>query len=109
MDASSSSFLFLSLLIIAPLSFLTLPFTVTRCGRAVGWYIRNKTGPRKELLLSRAEVEEKEFHSKSFSNGDEEWEKVESYAAGSDKNGETGSKDWTGVIGFFHPFWYALY
>ncbi|KAI9664484.1 MAG: asparagine-linked glycosylation protein [Bathelium mastoideum] len=105
MDAffSSSVLLFL-LLFFAPLSCLTIPFTISLCGRAVGWYVRKKTAPRRELLLSRAEAEEKEYHAKGSPNGDHEWEKVESYAAGSDINGGKGSKDWTGVIGFFHPF-----
>ena len=108
MDAFPSSFFLLSLAILTPLSFLTLPFTITRCGRAVGWYIRSRTAPRRELLLSRAETEEKEHPGKLSSSGDEEWEKVESYAVGFDKNGDKGSKDWVGIIGFFHPFWYAV-
>ncbi|KAF2229347.1 glycosyltransferase family 4 protein [Viridothelium virens] len=104
MNVFSPSFFLLSLLILTPLSFLTLPFTIKLCGRAIGWYIRSRTSSRRELLLSRAEAEEKEYHAKSPPNGDEEWERVESYTAGSDTNGEKGSKAWSGVIGFFHPF-----
>ncbi|KAI9708058.1 MAG: asparagine-linked glycosylation protein [Bogoriella megaspora] len=103
MDVSISIFL-VALLFLSPLSLLTLPFSITFCGRAIGWYIRKKTNPRKELLLARATADEKEFQGKSEANVDEEWEKVESYAVGSDGNGDKGSKSWMGVIGFFHPF-----
>ena len=108
MDAFTSSSLLLSLLIFAPLSLLTIPFTTTQCGRVIGWYIRKKTAPRRELLLSRAEAEEKEHGPQDLANADEEWEQIESYTTDSSNNGEKGSKDWTGIIGFFHPFWFVF-
>lgn len=107
MDASPS-FLLLSLLIFTPISFLTIPFTISKCGRAVGWYICKKTASRKELLLSRAEAEEKEHRLQNFANGDEEWEKTESHTTDSSTSGDKASKEWSGVIGFFHPFWFVF-
>lgn len=35
---------------------------------------------------------------------DGDWENVEAYAVGSSPNGQTGEKQWDGVVGFFHPF-----
>lgn len=112
-----------------PLSLLRL---VLRC---VGWSIEKRTRSRREFIISRVRVEQEDFQAKQ-GNGeasaksssstsqteDEDWEKVDSSAGiGNNGNGsdteksgrrkaqEQGSKDenWEGIIGFFHPFWYA--
>jgi alpha-1,2-mannosyltransferase len=41
-------------------------------------------------------------------NSDEEWENIESFAVGTAKNGEKADREWDGIVGFFHPFWYAF-
>lgn len=45
---------------------------------------------------------------KSSSDGDDEWETVDSYALGTSPNGGKGEKEWDGIVGFFHPFWYVV-
>lgn len=77
--------------------------------RLVGWKLRNASAHRRKMLLARVEAERKSYKPKR-SNGDgedEDWEKVDSYSAGTAGNGELGQKEWAGVVGFFHPFWYA--
>lgn len=79
--------------------------------RAVGWSIKNKTKARRELILSRARIEEEELRSKQAKSSsgamteDEDWEKVDNSAPGTAGNGEPLGDDWEGIIGFFHPFW----
>ena len=77
-------------------------------GQTIGWYLRRKTSGRRSLILSRVKLEEEAYTSrdrKSAKSDDEDWEKVESYAAGSAENGAKAEDDWAGVVGFFHPFW----
>lgn len=102
--------------------------------RGVGWFIQKRTRSRREFIISRVRADEEEFQAKQGSPAsgkssstsqteDEDWEKVDtSLAVGNnngnghrEKNGQRkaqgqGSKDqdWDGIIGFFHPFWYAL-
>lgn len=86
------------------------PFLVRYIGRTVGWYLRHRTSTRRDLVLARVKVEEDDFESKekrSRKSEDDDWERVESYAAGIAKNGEKADDDWQGVVGFFHPFWYV--
>jgi alpha-1,2-mannosyltransferase len=78
--------------------------------RGIGWSIKNKTKGRRELILTRALIEEEEFRSKEnkSSNGgaeDEDWEKVDNSILGTAGNGEPLGDEWEGIIGFFHPFW----
>lgn len=71
-------------------------------GQTLGWYLRQRTSARRKTIFSEVRAEEKDYRAKkrlSPKSDDEDWEKVESYAAGSAKD------HWEGVIGFFHPFW----
>lgn len=67
----------------------------------VGAYVIQKTAGRKGALSTRFEENQKKFRRES----DEEWENVEAYATGTVKNGGTAEKEWSGIVGFFHPFW----
>ena len=102
----------LSLLLLSTVLVLTavyfIPFLGHRLGRTLGWYIRRRTSDRRAHLLTRAASDEEEHaeqlrHPKAVE--DEDWETVESHAAGSAKNGGKAEEDWEGIIGFFHPFW----
>jgi len=106
------SFPVLILSIVACLPLFTVllgPRIVAAAGRTVGWYLRRKTAGRRAQILERIEVEEKALAEDQSErrDSDEEWENVESYAAGTAKNGEKANKEWDGIVGFFHPFWYA--
>lgn len=70
--------------------------------RVAGWFIRHRTSSRRELLLSRA----RDSVSQDVTNPvDDDWEQVDA-VVGTAPNGEKPDKDWNGVVGFFHPFWY---
>ncbi|KAI9375405.1 alpha-1,2-mannosyltransferase alg11 [Aspergillus egyptiacus] len=88
--------------------------------RGVGWVIRKRTQARREAILARVRTDEEELRSKQSKKTstlpapaeDEDWEKVDpstssnsgdSFATGS-QNSQQQSEEWTGIIGFFHPF-----
>ncbi len=62
------------------------------------------------MIWARVKAEEQDVGSRgkpSPKSEDEGWEKVESHAVGTVKNGEKAEGDWEGIVGFFHPFWSA--
>lgn len=84
------------------------PFFMRRVGSALGWYLRRKTEGRRASLLEVMEEDEKAYLEKQTAGEktlDGDWENVEAYALGSSPNGQTGEKQWDGIVGFFHPFW----
>ena len=79
-------------------------------GKSVGWYLQRKTSARRKLIQARVNAEEEASHlsrGQTTAIDEADWEKVESYAAGSAANGGQAEKEWEGVVGFFHPFWYV--
>lgn len=90
--------------------------------RGVGWVIRKRTQARREVILSRVRADEDELLSKqskvasasATSADDEDWEKVDSSSGDSSSGSasqnfqQSGTDEWTGIIGFFHPFWYVV-
>lgn len=101
-----------SLICILPIFiFLLGSWVIAVAGRVVGWYLRRKTAGRRAQILECVEAEEKSLAADldSGRDSDEDWETVESYAAGTAKNGEKADKEWDGIVGFFHPFWYAFF
>jgi alpha-1,2-mannosyltransferase len=83
-------------------------------GNSLGFYLRNKTAGRKAQVLEATLQEEEEWEKsgreKEKARGrrdSDEWESVDAYAVGSAKNGEKADQEWDGIVGFFHPFWYA--
>jgi alpha-1,2-mannosyltransferase len=106
----------MSLLLTVALVVLLVPWLVPRgfrlTAQTVGWYIRQKTSGRRELLLSKAAVkldkEDSQAPKEEVLDEDEEgWEKVDTYVPGSVPNGGKSDENWSGVVGFFHPFWYV--
>ncbi|KAI9848191.1 MAG: asparagine-linked glycosylation protein [Sclerophora amabilis] len=88
-------------------SFFVAPFLINSLGRALGWYLRRRTRDRRAQILARVgadrtvRAEQDQEAAKSDEDG---WEKVESYATGTAKNGGKADEDWEGIVGFFHPF-----
>ena len=85
-----------------------VPLSFRFAGRLIGSSLKRKSALRRKILLAKVEAEQDDYRAKKqrSSNGeDEDWEKVETYAAGTARNGESGEDDWNGVVGFFHPFW----
>jgi alpha-1,2-mannosyltransferase len=92
-----------------PLMPFLVKILVRRSLRLVGWSLERKTSKRRELIVSRVRNEEDTYQSAPNSlpkADDEDWEKIESYAAGTAPNGDLPTDvEWEGIVGFFHPFW----
>lgn len=84
--------------------------------RGVGWLIRKRTQARREAILARVRADEEKLskQSKTASGStpaeDEDWEKVDPSSSGdssgpASQNSQSGTEEWAGIIGFFHPFW----
>lgn len=87
-------------------------YTIGFALRTLGWSIQRRTADRRQAILDRVRVEREDFDSKrdkrtSKSSEDEEWEKVDDTAPGTPPKGKGTEDDWDGIVGFFHPFWYA--
>lgn len=100
------------LLLLASLLFLLPPIAgaaVRLVFRLVGGILQSRTKARRDAIIARVRSDEDAFQSQQNrsrkSADDEDWEKVEGYAAGTAPNGGKADEDWEGVIGFFHPFW----
>ena len=82
-------------------------------GRTIGWRLRKRTQNTRDLLLARVNKERQEYERQTedkHTTLDDEWEKIEK-SRRSSNNGKDGddedNADWTGIVGFFHPFWSA--
>lgn len=101
----------LSLLFPVLVSFVFLPRILRFLGELVGYYLRRSSRARRELLLARVVTEQRAWdaqHKDGQEKGEDEWEQIEGSLVGSAVNGGKGERDWSGIVGFFHPFWYIL-
>jgi alpha-1,2-mannosyltransferase len=99
----------LSLLVPALLATVFLPKTLRFAAELVGQHLRRSSRTRRELLLARVASETKTFEAqqKNKKKEDEDWEQVgNTPPSGTVKHGQADS-EWDGIVGFFHPFWYA--
>ena len=87
------------------------PRIVRAFGRSLGWTLKQKTDGRRALLVSlmdgenRKSSEKSSLETKSTSSG--EWQTVQGTDLGAVDGAEKASKDWDGIVGFFHPFWFV--
>jgi hypothetical protein len=104
-----SAVLIIVLLAAIPLIPFWVKILARRSLRLIGWSLRHRTSKRRELIASRVRTEEEAYQAALRSSPkaeDEDWEQIESYAAGTAPNGELPRDvEWEGVAGFFHPFW----
>lgn len=99
--------LVLTLLCIAA-SVYFFPSLLRNVGQVLGRHLRRSSRTRRELLLERVAKEQSDDeakHTTAKSREDDEWEEVETSMVGSAVNGGKADKDWSGIVGFFHPFW----
>ncbi|EMC97593.1 glycosyltransferase family 4 protein [Baudoinia panamericana UAMH 10762] len=104
----------LALLLGTAATFALLPYLVRLIGRLLGSNIRSRTQNRRELLLSRAQAEQDAVPQSAASSNaqpplttssDDDWEKVnDGEKTPIASQTERSAADFTGVIGFFHPF-----
>lgn len=92
-----------------------IPAIWSRLGMFCGGYLRRKTEGRRSQVLKSIEEDEKNYAEKHKSQGDDKkgkedssWEKSQAYSASKTPDGNKLADDWAGIVGFFHPFWYAL-
>jgi alpha-1,2-mannosyltransferase len=104
----------ITIIIVSILGFLPLavilfgPKLVFWVGGWLGYYLRKKTAGRKIQILELVERDEEVWlreREKEGRRNSDEWESVEGYVTGSVRDGE---REFDGIVGFFHPFWYAL-
>jgi alpha-1,2-mannosyltransferase len=103
------SFLFLlfSFLIPGILSFVFLPRSLRFAAELLGYALRRRCRTRRELLLARVANEKRIYEAEKKSKGkeDDEWEEIEPSTTKSPASGGTAHNEWSGIVGFFHPFW----
>jgi alpha-1,2-mannosyltransferase len=99
--------LFLTLLTLAAAAYF-FPAALRTAGQLLGSHLRRSSLARRELLLARVAKEQRDYdagHGSGKHRDDDEWEQVEASTVGSAVNGGKADKDWSGLVGFFHPFW----
>jgi alpha-1,2-mannosyltransferase len=105
--------LFVPILALTPLIvFFVLPLIAKGLGWILGLYLSKKTDGRRSHLLELMKEDEKKFQETDRGqkdSSDDDWETVEAHSVGTSGNGEKGQAEWAGIVGFFHPFWYASY
>lgn len=52
--------------------------------------------------------DDKKFRSDAESSSSGEWERVQGTEVPSPVGALRSSKDWDGIVGFFHPFWSVI-
>ncbi|KAK5661458.1 hypothetical protein OQA88_11359 [Cercophora sp. LCS_1] len=109
MDTKTLTSVFGLFLVLAPLATVIVFALVWRIvGSSLGWYLRKKTDGRRCHVLDLVEKDEERYREnarqRKAKDGDDEWEKVDAYTAGTSQNGDKGEKEWDGIVGFFHPF-----
>lgn len=113
------TFILAPLLGLVPLFVLFgIPALWRSLGSLLGAYLHHKTDGRRTRILEVMEEDERKFAEKqekksldsNASKGEEDdsWEKAQPYSAASAPNGNKLAEDWSGIVGFFHPFWYVL-
>lgn len=100
--------------VVPALIVLGIPALWNALGSVAGTYLRRKTEGRRSKILEVIEEDEKQYAERqekrsqdSRSDEDGGWEKVQAYSASSVADGSKQAEDWSGIVGFFHPFWYV--
>lgn len=109
LGSKTAAMIFVAVVACIPMTLILLgPKLLFYVGGWFGYYLKKKTAGRKAQILEMVEADEKEFLAKGGDRQEdcEEWETVEAYTTGTSKNGETAEREWDGIVGFFHPFWY---
>lgn len=102
-------YILLSLLIPVLVSVVFLPKILRFLAELVGQHLRRASRTRRELLLARVATESKshEAERKNRQSEDDDWEEVGTNATRTPVDSGKTDRDWDGIVGFFHPFWYG--
>lgn len=87
--------------------YLVAPFLIRSFAHIVGRHLRQSTQDRRSQIYQRVRADERKLSGKDskLDDAEAEWETIESYAV--DTTARQGTRDWDGIVGFFHPFWYV--
>ena len=96
-----------SLATLVPLAILiALPLIGGLLRRFLGWSLRKRTEGRRAHLLALMTQEDKDARAK-----DPQGTAATKLVFDVDDNLQStlsSQKDWSGIVGFFHPFWYVM-
>jgi hypothetical protein len=101
-----ATFVIITILLILLTSPWLLPFLLRIIAQTIGSYFSARCLGRKNLLQSLSESHN--LQAAGFSQQaaeDPEWETVERHVGWTAPNGGAEEDGWSGVVGFFHPFW----
>jgi alpha-1,2-mannosyltransferase len=89
------------------MSAILLPRVLHMLAELLGHRLRRSSTTRSELLLARVATETKNFEAehRAQNKEDDDWEKIVPSQVGSAVNGGRADAEWSGIVGFFHPFW----
>lgn len=97
------------IMLVTAITACLITFLVMGLAKVAGWHLRRISRSRRQMILAQVKTEQKAY---SLSKGkpspksdDEDWEKVESQISQERVSGVMGDDKWSGIIGFFHPFW----
>ena len=98
-----------SLLVPALVAVLFVPAALRFAAELVGQHLRRSSRTRRELLLARvaSETRTHEAGQGKSKKDDDDWEEVGNTPPGSAGKDRKADSEWDGIVGFFHPFWYA--
>lgn len=105
LDPWTLAYVVVPILAFTPIAtYIMFPLLMKGIGSLLGWYLRKKTEGRRAQLLELKTAEQQSFNNtqKSSSSGKNN---VQAQASGSSDKKDS---EWTGVVGFFHPFWYVV-
>ena len=80
-------------------------------GSLLGTYLRRKTDGRRAHLLDVMADDEKNYTEDSEEDDKGEkgkkdiWKKIEASILEKLPQGDKADREWSGIVGFFHPFW----
>ena len=88
------------------------PAALRRLGSLLGFYLLRKTEGRRSQVLKVVKEDEitwrlrnpKAYAEKFSTSEDDDWENIDQHLIGSSNQREKDDKQWSGVVGFFHPF-----
>lgn len=87
-----------------------VPRIIRDIGLALGWALRRKTDGRRSHLLALTAEDDKRFWEQNeelkASPGDTGHD-AQGADVGAPNDAEKVQKEWDGIVGFFHPFWYV--
>jgi alpha-1,2-mannosyltransferase len=93
-----------AVLAVIPVLPFVLIFFLQLSLRSLGWYLQSQTQERKAAIIAACTEGKSNAPRSETSEGSEDgWEKIEK--TGTAVNGKSEQDEWSGIVGFFHPFW----